>query len=164
MKTKSNPVTVLIVDDHVQYRRELRLVLELEDDIEVVGEAGDWHGLWKAIRTLHPDVVLTDLRMPSEDGIKDGIDATKRIRREYPHCAVIIATMLDDGEYAAMARRAGAHAYILKELWRFGPASSHPFLTSQAPATRRSPHITCRALQRNIKVRRASSFPSIASA
>jgi DNA-binding NarL/FixJ family response regulator len=115
VKTKSNPVTVLIVDDHAQYRRELRLVLELEDDIEVVGEAGDWHALWKSMRTHQPDVVLMDLRMPSDDGIKDGIDATRRIHREHPDSAVVIVTMLDDDEYAATARRAGAHAYVLKD-------------------------------------------------
>lgn len=115
MKTKSNPVTVLIVDDHAQYRRELKLVLELEDDIEVVGEAGDWHALWKAMRTLQPDVVLMDLRMPPSDGTRDGIDATRRLRHEYPDSTVIILTMLDDGEHATRAQRAGAHAYILKD-------------------------------------------------
>jgi DNA-binding NarL/FixJ family response regulator len=115
VKTKSNPVTVLIVDDHAQYRRELRLVLELEDDIEVVGEAGNWHVLWKSMRTLQPDVVLLDLRMPSEDGTKDGIDAARRIYHEHPDSAVVIVTMMDDEEYAAKARRAGARAYVLKD-------------------------------------------------
>jgi LuxR family maltose regulon positive regulatory protein len=115
VNTKSNPVTVLIVDDHPQYRKALRLALEMEQDIEVVGEAGDWPALVQATRRFSPDVILMDLRMPFADGIRDGIDATRQILHEHPRTAVIIVTMLADKAYVAMAEKAGAKGYVLKD-------------------------------------------------
>src|SRR3954462_10730110 len=63
VNSNTNPVTVLIVDDHLQFRKALRQALEIEDDIQVVGEADDWHTLVQGLHSSHPDVVLMDLNM-----------------------------------------------------------------------------------------------------
>jgi len=115
VNSNTNPVTVLIVDDHLQFRKALRQALEIEDDIQVVGEADDWHTLVQGLHSSHPDVVLMDLNMRFSGEITSGIEATRRISSNYPFSAVIIITMHAERQYQAMARQAGARAYILKD-------------------------------------------------
>lgn len=104
-------IRVLLVDDQPLIRVGLRMLLENEDDLQVVGEAGDGaSGVAEAVR-LRPDVVLMDVRMP----ILDGIEATARLAREVPDSRVIVLTTFDLDEYAFGALRAGASGFLLKD-------------------------------------------------
>jgi DNA-binding NarL/FixJ family response regulator len=101
---------VLIVDDNAQVRRELRTVLVLAGDVEVVGEAADG---WEAIRqaeTLRPDVVVMDLEMP----VMDGCEATQQIKTRSPGCRVIALTIHGDEAARQQASQAGADDFIVK--------------------------------------------------
>lgn len=102
---------ILLVDDQALLRMGFRLVLEAEDGLEVVGEAGDGRAAIEQVAALHPDVVLMDVRMP---GI-NGIDATERIVAAHPTTRVLILTTFDLDEYAFAALRAGASGFLLKD-------------------------------------------------
>jgi two-component system response regulator NreC len=104
-------VRVLIVDDHAVVRSGLRRVLEAEDDIEVVGEAGDMQGAVFEARAQKPDVVLMDVVMPGASGI----EATPAVLQEAPEAKVLILSMQDDPRYVREAFEAGASGYVLKE-------------------------------------------------
>lgn len=108
----TEPVRVLVCDDHVVFRRGLALVLEPDDDVEVVGEASDTEGAVAAALELRPDVVLMDLRMPGGGGI----EATRRIHAQRPGTKVIALTVSDDDEDLFEAVKAGAVGYLLKEV------------------------------------------------
>ncbi len=107
----SEAIRVLLVDDQSMLRMGFRMVLGAEDDIEVVGEAGDGAAGVSMTRALQPDVVLMDVRMPGVDGI----EATRRIIAEAPGARVIILTTFDLDEYAFAALRAGASGFLLKD-------------------------------------------------
>jgi len=115
LKTRSNPVKVLIADAHALYSKSLRLTLEMEDDIQVVGEVDDWSALEQAARHLKPDVILMDVRMPDALGNENGVNATTQILLQNTRTAIIILSMLDDEAQASKAESAGASGYILKE-------------------------------------------------
>ncbi len=104
-------IRVLIVDDHAVVRSGLRRVLEAEDDIEVVGEAGDMRGAVFEARAQKPDVVLMDVVMPGPTGI----EATPAVLKEAPAAKVLVLSMQDDPEYVREAFSAGASGYVLKE-------------------------------------------------
>lgn len=108
----AGPIRVLIVDDHVLFRRGLELALRGEPDIEVVGEAGDGDEAVERARELRPDVVLMDVRMPGADGI----EAAKRIREAQPFVRVVILTGSEDDDDFFAAVRAGVNGYLLKEV------------------------------------------------
>ncbi|HHH41225.1 MAG TPA: response regulator transcription factor, partial [Chloroflexi bacterium] len=93
-------------------REGLRILLELEPDLEVVGEAGDGQAALDAYAALRPDVVLMDVRMPG----MDGVEATRRLRERWPEARVIILTTFDDDEYVFEGLRAGALGYLLKDV------------------------------------------------
>lgn len=101
---------ILVVDDQRLMRDGLRTLLELEPDLDVVGEAGDGQAAIKAYAECAPDVVLMDVRMP----VMDGVEATRRIRQTWPEARVIILTTFDDDEYVFEGLRAGAQGYLLK--------------------------------------------------
>jgi len=104
-------IRILIVDDHGVVREGLKMYLELDSDLEVVGEAGDGAEAVRMARSLKPDVVLMDLLMP----VMDGNRATEIIRRDVPETEVIALTsVLDDGAVIG-AMRAGATGYLLKD-------------------------------------------------
>lgn len=107
-------VRVLIADDQQLIRVGFRLVLEAEDDIEVVGEAGDGAAAVARADALRPDVVLMDVRMPGMDGIA----ATEQIVRQHPRTRVLVLTTFDLDEYAFGAVRAGASGFLLKDAQR----------------------------------------------
>jgi DNA-binding NarL/FixJ family response regulator len=102
---------VLLVDDQALLRMGFRLVLEAEDDLEVVGEAGDGAEAVRLTAALRPDVVLMDVRMPG----LDGIEATGRIVAAGSSTRVLILTTFDLDEYAFAALRAGASGFLLKD-------------------------------------------------
>ena len=109
-----NRVRVLVVDDHPVVRSGLTGLLAAEPDIEVVGEAADGQAAVDAARTLAPDLVLMDLRMP----VLDGAAATARLRHELPEVAVLVLTTFDDDESIAAALSAGARGYLTKDASR----------------------------------------------
>jgi DNA-binding NarL/FixJ family response regulator len=103
---------VLIVDDHALFRRGLQMVLRQEDDIDVVGEAGDGHEAVEKAQELMPDVVLMDVRMPGQSGIK----ATEQIKDLIPHAKILMLTISDEEADLYDAIKAGASGYLLKEI------------------------------------------------
>ena len=105
------PIRVLLVDDQALLRMGFRMILAAEDDIEVVGEAGDGETGVAQASALRPDVVLMDVRMPGTNGI----EATERIVTRTPSSRVIILTTFDLDEYAFAALRAGASGFLLKD-------------------------------------------------
>ncbi len=104
-------IRVLVADDQALIRRGMTLILSLEADIEVVGQASDGVEAVEAANRLHPDVVLMDLHMPR----KGGVAATREIMLSLPDTHVLVLTTLDDEETVFEAVRAGAHAYLLKD-------------------------------------------------
>ena len=105
-------IAVLIVDDHAVVRQGLRTFLDLHDDIEVVGEAGDGEEALAAVARLDPDVVLMDLVMPR----LDGVSAIERLREIAPATRVIVLTSFLDEDKVLPAVRAGAAGYLLKDV------------------------------------------------
>ncbi len=102
---------VLIVDDHGIVRAGVRTLLETDASIEVVGEAQNGGEAVIQVRQLRPKLVLMDLAMPK----MNGIDATRRIKAEFPDTIVLILTMHDDEEFFLPVLRAGASGYVVKE-------------------------------------------------
>jgi len=105
------PIRVLLVDDHPVVRRGIRAWLQRNPSIEVVGEAADGIEALDLCRTLHPDVVLTDLDMPRMDGLA----LTEAIRRELPDVKVLILSMHANTDYILRILQAGAQGYVSKE-------------------------------------------------
>jgi len=103
-------IKVLIADDHTLVRDGIRALLVLAADIEVVGEAATGKEALEQIKELRPDVVLMDLMMPT----MSGLDATRRIRREFPETKVLALTQYDDSEYVLPVIEAGARGFITK--------------------------------------------------
>ena len=108
---QTEPIRILVADDHSIVREGLRLILESQDGFEIVGEASD--GLEAVALTAEttPDVVLMDLRMPGVDGI----EAIRRISKTNPDAAVVILTTYDEDGYMHEGLRAGARGYLLKD-------------------------------------------------
>ena len=109
--TKKKAIRVLIVDDHAVVRSGLHLLLDAEDDIEVIGEAGDVKEAIFEARAKKPDVVLMDVIMPGETGI----EGVPQVLKEAPAAKVLVLSMQDDPRYVREAFGAGASGYVLKE-------------------------------------------------
>ncbi len=107
-----SPIRLLLVDDQRLMRDGLRTILELEPDMEVVGEARDGQEALDRYAELQPDVVLMDIRMP----VMDGVTAIARLHERSPNAKVIILTTFDDDEYVFEGLRAGALGYLLKDV------------------------------------------------
>ncbi|GIJ81379.1 DNA-binding response regulator, NarL/FixJ family, contains REC and HTH domains [Micromonospora phaseoli] len=113
MSGPARPIRVLLADDHHLVRTGFRVILEVEDDIEVVGEAADGERAVGMARALRPDVVLMDVEMPGVDGLA----ATRRISADADEPggpAVLILTTFDRDDYLFAALRAGASGFLLK--------------------------------------------------
>jgi DNA-binding NarL/FixJ family response regulator len=106
----SEPIRILIADDHPLFRGGLRSLLESIPDTEVVGEATSGQEAVELARTLTPDVVVMDLNMPN----LNGIEATRQIVQETKDIHILVMTMHEDDESVFAALRAGAHGYQLK--------------------------------------------------
>jgi DNA-binding NarL/FixJ family response regulator len=111
MTTKKAAIRVLIVDDHAVVRSGLHLLLDAEDDIEVVGEAGDVRTAVFEARERKPNVILMDVVMPEQSGI----EGVPLVLKEAPDAKVLILSMQDDPRYVREAFAAGACGYVLKE-------------------------------------------------
>jgi two-component system, NarL family, response regulator DegU len=103
-------ISVLLADDHVLFRQALRHLLEMEQDIIVVAEAGDGASALTLVEEHRPDVVLLDISMPAMDGIV----ATAKLRESYPDIGIVILTMFAEDTHIIRAIRAGANGYLLK--------------------------------------------------
>ena len=103
---------VLIADDDTLVRDGLKLILEIEDDIEVVATANDGKQAFEKCGVFSPEIVLMDIRMPGTDGVL----GTKLIKERYPTIKVVILTTFKDDEYIREALKNGAEGYILKSL------------------------------------------------
>lgn len=105
------PIRILLVDDHTVVRRGLRLAFDLEDDLEVVGEAANGQEALARVAELQPDVVVMDLLMP----VMNGVDATRAIRRDHPDVEVVALTSVLEDRLVIDVVEAGASGYMLKE-------------------------------------------------
>ncbi|MCA9899539.1 MAG: response regulator transcription factor [Anaerolineales bacterium] len=108
----SEPIRILLVDDQRLMRDGLRTLLELEPDLDVVGEASNGQEAVQIYADLQPNVVLMDIRMP----VMNGVEATERLCQDWPDAKIIILTTFDDDEYVFDGIRAGAKGYLLKDV------------------------------------------------
>ena len=107
-----SPIRVLVADDHALVRSGFRAMLDVQPDLEVVGEAEDGAEAVEAALRLRPDVVVMDIRMPR----LDGIEATRRLRAHPGAPHVLVLTTFDLDEYVYEALRAGASGFLLKDV------------------------------------------------
>jgi NarL family two-component system response regulator LiaR len=106
----SDPVKVVLADDHELVRRGIKTMLESESDIEVVGEASDGTQVLELVEQLFPDVVVVDVVMPKMDGIQ----TTKEVKDRFPKTGVVVLSGHDDQQFVFDALKAGASGYLLK--------------------------------------------------
>src|ERR687886_691561 len=104
-------IRAVVVDDHAVVRSGIKLLLDRERDIDVVGEAGSAKDAIFTVRALKPDVILLDVVMPGENGI----EVLPRLLKESPDSKVLVLSMQDDPSYVREAFAAGASGYVLKE-------------------------------------------------
>jgi two-component system, NarL family, response regulator LiaR len=107
-----DPIRVLLVDDHAVVREGLRTFLELQEGMEVVGEAEDGEQALTEAERLRPDVILMDLVMP----VLDGVGAMRELRQKLPSCRVIVLTSFAEDDRLLPAIQAGAAGYLLKDV------------------------------------------------
>jgi two-component system, NarL family, response regulator DegU len=109
---KNDPIKILLADDHTLFRQGLRRIFALEDDLEVVGEAGDGEVVVELADSLMPHVIIMDINMPK----KNGVEATRAIKQLNPELKVLILSIHDDEEYVFETIRVGANGYLLKDV------------------------------------------------
>lgn len=108
----TDPITVLLVDDHNLVRMGLKAYFGTLADIQVVGEAGTGEAAVQLVKQLAPDIVLMDLIMPG----MDGVEATRLVKKASPRTQIIVVTSYHDDEHIFPAIRAGALSYVLKDI------------------------------------------------
>jgi NarL family two-component system response regulator LiaR len=108
----SQPIRVMLVDDHTMVRRGLATFLKVFDDLELAGEAGSGEAAIQLCGQVHPDVILMDLMMEGMDGVA----ATRLIRQQYPNVQVVALTSFKEQELIRNALEAGAIGYLLKDV------------------------------------------------
>jgi len=104
-------IRIIIADDHAVVREGTHMLLEREDDMEVIGEAGDGEEAIALIEKLQPDVAILDISMPK----LSGIEVTRRVKPRFPSIAILILTAYDNDEYIFALLEAGAAGYLLKD-------------------------------------------------
>jgi DNA-binding NarL/FixJ family response regulator len=138
-------IKVLVADDHALARGGLRAMLDVQDDLEVVGEAEDGAQAVEEALRLRPDVVVMDIRMPR----LDGIEATRRLRQHAGAPSVLVLTTFDLDEYVYEALRAGAGGFMLKDA---PPGQlAEAVRTVAAGDTLLAPAVTRRLVERFVK-------------
>ncbi len=103
---------VFLADDHEMIREGLKILIQEQADMEVIGEAGSGRAAWQQIKNLQPDIVVTDISMPDMNGTQ----LTKRLKQEYPHIKVIALTAFEDQNYLRQLLQAGVSGYVLKRV------------------------------------------------
>jgi len=106
-----NQITVLLADDHTVVRQGLRLLLETQPDIVVVGEAGDGREAVQLTKKLQPDIIVLDVAMPT----LNGLEAARQIRRDIPQTKVLVLSTYSDDEYVQQLIEEGAAGYLIKQ-------------------------------------------------
>ncbi len=106
----TEPIRILIADDHTIVRTGVRMILEAETDFAVVGEALDGQQALEMVESLHPDLVLMDIAMP----VMNGLEATRQIKARFPEVNILVLTMHRSDEYFFEMLKAGAAGYVLK--------------------------------------------------
>src|SRR5512135_3422171 len=145
MTDPTDPITVMIVDDHDMVRRGAGSYLEAQPDISVVAQAGSGEEAVRLAQEFIPDVVLMDLVMPG----MDGVDATRKVKNISPRTQIIILTSFHQDEYIFPALQAGAISYLLKDVKAAelleairraarGEATLHPKIAARVIKTFRS--------------------------
>jgi adenylate cyclase len=109
-------ISVFLADDNIIVREGVKALLDLEDDLDIVGQAEDFDGLVAGAEITNPNVVVTDIRMPP-DFLREGIEAAKEVRRRHPGTGIVILSQFDDPDYAVSLLSDGAagYAYLLKD-------------------------------------------------
>jgi two-component system, NarL family, response regulator LiaR len=105
-------IRILLADDHAVVREGTRTLLEREEDMEVVGEAGNGEEAIKLIQKMQPDVAILDISMP----VLSGVEVTRKIKPLFPSMAILILTSYDNDEYVFALLEAGAAGYLLKDV------------------------------------------------
>src|SRR6266568_5859552 len=108
----SEPVTILIVDDHTVVRQGVRTLLDIHPDLQVVGEAESAEAALPLVEQLVPDVVLLDLLLPG----MNGVEAARQMKRISPRTQIVVLTSSAEDEHVFPALRAGALSYLLKDI------------------------------------------------
>lgn len=103
-------IKIAIADDYTIFRDGLKVGLAIDDNLEVILEAGDGEDLVKGLETHKPDVIIMDLKMP----VMDGMEATKLIKKKYPDIKIVVVTMYDDEKFVIHLMEIGASGYLLK--------------------------------------------------
>jgi DNA-binding NarL/FixJ family response regulator len=106
-----SPLRILIADDHATVRQGLKLLIDSQADMGVIGEAADGNAVLQQAAALKPDVVVMDISMPGMNGLV----ATRSLKRAQPHVSIIALTRHDDDTYLDELLRAGASGYVLKQ-------------------------------------------------
>jgi two-component system response regulator NreC len=107
----SSPLRILVVDDHATVRQGLKLLIDSQPDMGVVGEAADGNGVLQQAEALKPDIIVMDISMPGMNGLV----ATRTLKRVQPDVAIVALTRHDDDTYLEELLRAGASGYVLKQ-------------------------------------------------
>src|SRR3989339_1869322 len=105
-------IRVVLCDDHTLFRQGIRKLLELEEDIKIVGEANNGHEMLDILKKTMPDIILMDIGMP----LMDGVTATYKIKKILPNTSIIILTVYEDEPHIFEAIKAGAMGYLLKDI------------------------------------------------
>lgn len=108
----SKTVKLILADDHQLFREGIKRIINMEDDLEVIGECGDGISVIELCNSLQPDIVLMDINMP----IENGVAATQKLRDIFPAIKVIILSIHDDESYVFETLRKGASGYLLKDM------------------------------------------------
>lgn len=133
-------IRILIADDHLVVREGLQLILGMEDDLEVVGEADDGETAVRLAAELQPDVVLMDLRMPG----MGGLEAIEQILAQWPDIAIVILTTYNEDELMIRGLQAGARGFLLKDTGR--QALFHTIRAAARGETLLQPDVIARVL------------------
>jgi DNA-binding NarL/FixJ family response regulator len=107
----ANPLRILLADDHATVRQGLKLLIDRQPDMSVVGEAGDGHSAVQQAKALNPDVVVMDISMPG----MNGMIATRMLKRIQPRVMIVALTRHDEQAYLEGLLRAGASGFVLKQ-------------------------------------------------
>lgn len=121
----TQPIRIMLADDHAHAREAMKDIIELDPSFEVVGEAVNGREAVALSGQCMPDLILMDIRMP----VLDGLEATKAIKERYPYVKIVMVTVSGDIMYLFEAIKRGAQGYLLKNL---SPASWHEYLRAVA--------------------------------
>ena len=105
-------IKIFLADDHEMIREGLKMLIQEQADMEVIGEAGSGYEAWRQIKKLQPDIVITDVMMPD----MNGAELTKRLIKDYPHIKIIALTGFEDQNHLRQLLQAGVSGYIFKRV------------------------------------------------